>query len=44
MHGFVNHNITALLVREHQDRLRREAGRARLYREHKRLRLHRRSP
>lgn len=44
MNGFNHPQESLRLVHEHQNRLRRDAGRSRLYREAKRLRAYQRTP
>lgn len=44
MNGYNHPHESLRLVNDHQERLRRDAGRSRLYREAKRLRVHRRAP
>lgn len=44
MNGYVEPHVALQLVRDYQDRLQRDAGRSRLYREAKRLRAYQRNP
>jgi hypothetical protein len=44
MNGFHDPHQALQLVRDHQNRLQRDAGRSRLFREAKRLRTYRRTP
>ena len=44
MNGYHDHHQAMQLVRDHQNRLQRNAGRSRLFREAKRLRTSRRTP